>query len=228
MAIVAVQYGWMWAQKKDGQYSYTMTVQVRGVSALCEAALTSHWQLGDDGFDASAAFITQCVSASGVEEFPKDNFTSSPLTFNLYRDEVTSVTFKVTAFRSKAMGRWTIFHWGQGHLLDMFRRLPATASTPTPRQTIFLYDRASGEVVHVHQYCPLDPDTRCSEEEMERAAVGHAGPGIPRKQVGALHGRKGMQLNPAKNYRVDVEAGKLITEAAEQWPPGHPPARGRR
>lgn len=227
MAVTAIQYGWLWAQNSDGHYEYSLTVQVPNVAAYCEIALTSHWQLGDDGFDASSAFITQCVSASGVEEFEKENRTWSPLCFSLFRERITSVTFKASAYHSKAMCRWAIFQWGTNRLWDMFRRARVAASEANPRQTVFLYDRSNGEVVHVHQFAPLDPDTRLNEEEMRHGALIQAGSARPHTKLAALHARKGMQLNPSKRYRVDLKTGKLITEAAEQLPPRQPPKRRR-
>ena len=42
-----------------------------------------------------------------------------------------------------------------------------TAQAPftnaNPEQTCFVYDAATGYVVHIHQVCPLEPGGRCAE-----------------------------------------------------------------
>lgn len=110
MAIVGGQLDdRMWAQHFGGSHSYSRTIQVPGVGAICEIDLISHW--GTDDHAASDAFITQCVSANGVEEFPKENRTGSDLVSMIYRDRVTSVTFKVSCYKAKAMAHWVIYYW---------------------------------------------------------------------------------------------------------------------
>jgi hypothetical protein len=214
MSVTAIQYGWLWAQidDEDNDYGYSLTVQVPNVSAYCEIALTSHWSLDDEGFDASAAFITQSVSASGVEEFPKQNITSSPLCFSIFRDRVTSVTFKVEAYLSKAMCRWAIFQWGSGvRIWDAFRR-SGTAVEPIARQTAFVYDKKTGAVAHVHQYAPLREGDFRSDAEMQRMALANTSAKLPRAQAGVLHQRGALQLDAGVSYRVDPKTQKLSSK----------------
>jgi hypothetical protein len=109
MSITGWRYGHLWAQHFDGGFSYSKTVQVPGVTAICEIALTSHW--GEDDFHTSYAHITQIVSADGVEEFQQDDRTSSNLTSMVSRDRVTSVTFRVRAFYGRTVARWVVWYW---------------------------------------------------------------------------------------------------------------------
>jgi hypothetical protein len=110
MAVTGMQFGNMWARHFDGAHSHSVTVQVPGVAAVMEIALISTWTAGDD-HHASDVMITQCVSASGVENFPAQNFTNSGLVAVLFRQQVTSVTFKVSVYQTKGHARWMIFHW---------------------------------------------------------------------------------------------------------------------
>ena len=48
-----------------------------------------------------------------MEEFPKDNRTSSDLVTMIYRDELTSVTFKCSTYQGKSMGHWAVDHWNR-------------------------------------------------------------------------------------------------------------------
>lgn len=110
MAVTGMQFNWMWARDFDDPHSYSVTVQVPGVSAVCEIALYSTWTAGES-HSASDAFITQIVSASGVENFPAQNTTTGGLVAVVYRNKVTSVTFKVGVYQTKGMARWMIYHW---------------------------------------------------------------------------------------------------------------------
>lgn len=111
MPIVGLLFTHMWAQHFDGSHSVSKTMQVPSMSASCEATLISHWGYTDDYYSASDAFITQIISANGVEEFPKENLTSSGLRHIIFREKVTSVTFKVAAYKSKAMGHGLVHLW---------------------------------------------------------------------------------------------------------------------
>lgn len=109
MAITGGRFNEMWAQHFGGTHGYSVTVQGKGVGAICEATLISHWGVDDNS--ASDIFITQAVSASGVEEFPKENRTNSDLVTKIYRNRLTSVTFKCSVFRGKSMGHWSVYDW---------------------------------------------------------------------------------------------------------------------
>jgi hypothetical protein len=111
MAVTGMQFGWLWAQDFDDTHSHSVTIQVPGVAAVCEIALHSTWTAGES-HHASDAMITQIVSASGVENFPGTNVTGGNLKPTVFRQKVTSVTFKVGVYQTKGMARWVIHHWG--------------------------------------------------------------------------------------------------------------------
>jgi hypothetical protein len=108
-AITGGRFNEMWAQNFDGAHSYSVTVQGRAAGSICETNLIGHW--GTEDHSASDIFITQAVSANGVEEFPKENRTGSDLVTKIYRDGLSSVTFKCECFNSKAMGHWSVYDW---------------------------------------------------------------------------------------------------------------------
>jgi hypothetical protein len=111
MAVINMQFDWMWAQDFDDPHSISRTIQVPNQDAIAEIALYSTWT-GGESHHASNAFITQIVSASGVEEFPSENVTGGDLVSVVFRRRVTSVTFKLAVFQTKGMARWMIYHWG--------------------------------------------------------------------------------------------------------------------
>jgi hypothetical protein len=115
--VLSVQVGWedamprrgneIWAQYFDGTHSSSVTVQVNNEVAFCEIALISTWTAGAAHHESSA-FITQIVSANGVENFPTQNVDGGDLVAVAARRGVTSVTFKVGVYKSKGMARWMI------------------------------------------------------------------------------------------------------------------------
>lgn len=110
MAVVRMDFNQMWAQYWDGSHSVSTTVQVDNHAAVAEIALHSTWAAGES-HHASDAFITQIVSASGVENFPSENREGGDLVAVVYRKNVTSVTFKVSVYQSKAHARWIVSYW---------------------------------------------------------------------------------------------------------------------
>lgn len=110
MAVTSIRGNRMWARNFGGPHSFSVTVQVPSVGAFCEVALTSSWAAGES-HHAADAFITQIVSASGVENFPAENTTAADLTTVIFRERVTSVTFKHSVYQEKAHSRWLVFHW---------------------------------------------------------------------------------------------------------------------
>ena len=111
MAVTGMQFGWMWARDFDDPHSVSVTVQVNNHAAIAEIALHSTWTAGEAHHESSA-FITQIVSASGVENFPSQNVVGGNLTPVVFRQNVTSVTFKVSVYQTKGKARWMIYHWG--------------------------------------------------------------------------------------------------------------------
>jgi serine/threonine protein kinase len=75
-----------------------------------DLSLFSTWTAGES-HSASDAFITQVVSDSGVENFPTENTVGGDLVTVLYRNNATSITFKVACYQTKSMARWLIFEW---------------------------------------------------------------------------------------------------------------------
>jgi hypothetical protein len=110
MAVIGIQGGRLWARHFDGAHSSSVTIQVPSVAAFCEIALQSTWTAGES-HHASDAMITQIVSASGVENFPTENTTGGDLKAVVFREKVTSVTFKVSVYKTKGHARWMIFRW---------------------------------------------------------------------------------------------------------------------
>ena len=110
MAVIGGQFGHMWARSFEDGHSHSVTVEVPGVAAFCEIALHSTWTAGES-HHASDAMITRIVSASGVEDFPAENLTGTTLVAAVFRQRVTSVTFKVSVYQTKGMARWVIWHW---------------------------------------------------------------------------------------------------------------------
>jgi hypothetical protein len=97
----------LWAQSFGGAHSASATVQVNNEVAFCEIALISTWAAGAAHHESSA-FITQIVSANGVENFPAQNVDGGELVAVAARRGVTRVTFKVGVWQSKGMARWMI------------------------------------------------------------------------------------------------------------------------
>lgn len=110
MSVTAIRGNEMWARDFDDPYSYSVTVQVLNRNIFAETSLISHWTAGETHSESSA-FITQVVSNNGVENFPTQNTTGGDLVAVLYRNNATSITFKVECYQSKAMARWMIFEW---------------------------------------------------------------------------------------------------------------------
>jgi hypothetical protein len=86
-----------------------------------------------------------------------------------------------------------------------------------PTQTTFVYDRNSGEVVHIHQFVPAEPDGRCSEEEMEETALRLAPKSFDGNRLAILH-EGALQISPEYLYRVEVDSGRLVTETVPSTP----------
>jgi hypothetical protein len=111
MAVINMQFDWMWARSFDDSISISRTIQVPNQDAIVEIALHSTWTTAPQSH-AVDALITEIVSASGVEEFPASNtFQGGGLVSVVFRRRVTRVTFKLAVFQAKGMARWMIYHW---------------------------------------------------------------------------------------------------------------------
>jgi hypothetical protein len=92
---------WLFARNFDGEHSFTVTKQVDNRDIFAEIALAS-----TDG-GSSGAYIAQTVSDSGVEDFDRSKHRKNVI----YRENVTSITFKVEANESETIARWMIYYW---------------------------------------------------------------------------------------------------------------------
>ena len=87
---------------------------------------------------------------------------------------------------------------------------PKEPFSPAPRQTSFVYDKRTGEVVHIHQFLPLDAEGHCDEAEMEQTALHLAASRIDRKELAVLHHKGELNLEPHLEYRVDPRKRALV------------------
>jgi hypothetical protein len=96
---------------------------------------------------------------------------------------------------------------------------PAPFSSAKPEQTCFVYDTASGYVVHVHQFCPLEPGGRCAEAEMARAALNQVSPELAQKtKLAVFHHAGELRLKPGHRYRIDPERRTFVAEPQDVRP----------
>lgn len=79
-------------------------------------------------------------------------------------------------------------------------------------QTCFVYHAATGYVVHVHQFCPLEPGGRCAESDMARTALELVPEELPRSDLAVLHHYGELRLTPGHRYRVDPERKTFTAE----------------
>ena len=109
MAVANMRWGWMRVRHFDGAHSHSVTVQVLNRDVVADIGLYSDW-VGGESHHAAIAHISQIVSNSGVENFATEwtNVNSPP---TLFRQNTTSVTFKVEIYQSQAMARWMIYDW---------------------------------------------------------------------------------------------------------------------
>lgn len=95
---------------------------------------------------------------------------------------------------------------------------PAPFTTANPEQTCFVYDAATGDVVHIHQFCPLEAGGRCAEAEMERVALELASAGLSQTKLAVLHHVGELRLKPGYRYRIDRERRTFVAEHQEAPP----------
>ena len=104
MAIGNMNWGWLWVRDFDDPIGHTVTVQVRNRDIVADIGLVMTDYSG-------LAYISQIVSNSGVENFSHSNWYGSDLPPTLFRQNVTSVTFKLYTTHSQATARWMIYDW---------------------------------------------------------------------------------------------------------------------
>lgn len=88
----------------------------------------------------------------------------------------------------------------------------APFTQPNAEQTCFVYDVETGYVVHVHQFCPLEPGGRCAESEMERAALELVSADLSRSNLATFHHSGELKLKPGHRYRIDRERQTFSAE----------------
>lgn len=109
MAVANMRWSWIRVRHFGGAHSHSVTIQVRNRDVVADIGLYSDW-VGGESHHAAIAHISQIVSDSGVENFATEWTTvNSPPT--LFRQNTTSVTFKVEIYQSQAMARWMIYDW---------------------------------------------------------------------------------------------------------------------
>ena len=91
-----------------------------------------------------------------------------------------------------------------------------TAQAPftnaNPEQTCFVYDAATGYVVHIHQFSPLEPGGRCAEAEIERAALQQVSSRVSHYDLAVFHHSGELKLAPGHRYRIDPERQTFVAE----------------
>jgi hypothetical protein len=89
---------------------------------------------------------------------------------------------------------------------------PAPFTTPKAEQTCFVYDLATGCVLHIHQFFPLEAGGRCAEAEMERAALELVSRDLSQSNLAVLHHSGELRLKPGHRYSIDRERQTFIAE----------------
>jgi hypothetical protein len=103
MPITQVRGASLWMGAWYGHGTLSVTVQVRNQDAFAEIALTEVFKAETEIFQAHA-FISQIVSDSGVENFKFEDFRHV-----VFRRNVTSISFTVSASGCRGTARWIIF-----------------------------------------------------------------------------------------------------------------------
>jgi hypothetical protein len=98
----------------------------------------------------------------------------------------------------------------------------APFTTSNAEQTCFLYDKATGDVVHIHQFCPVESGDRCSDAAMERAARDNASTDHAKLELAAFHHSGELMLESGHRYRIDPKQKTFIAEPMAEWPRGRP------
>jgi hypothetical protein len=94
-----------WAANQGGGHTFSVTKQVDNEDIFAEIAITGIQVLGEE-IHSSNAYISQCVSDSGVENF--DSWISRG---TIFRTNVTSITFLIDVFQCWTKARWMINYW---------------------------------------------------------------------------------------------------------------------
>jgi hypothetical protein len=98
------------------------------------------------------------------------------------------------------------------------KREPPSLSEATAEQTCFVYDVDTLDVVHIHQFCPLESGGRCPEDEMAATALKLASSDRARKGLAVLHHHGALDLSPGFRYRIDPDRKSFVAEPAGERP----------
>ena len=98
------------------------------------------------------------------------------------------------------------------------KTVPAPFTTANAEQTCFVYDVATGYVVHIHQFCPLEPGGRCAEGKMERAALELVSQDLSQSHLAVFHHAGELRLKPGHRYRIDPKQQTFVVEPQDTPP----------
>jgi len=78
-------------------------------------------------------------------------------------------------------------------------------------QWCLIYEKATGKVIHIHQFLPLTANDRMPREELEKAAMTALEPQRrgQTESLGVFHAQAGDRLEPGIVYSVDPGSLKL-------------------
>lgn len=99
MPLTSQASNYFFAPYSENVRTSSVTIQVPNATSLAEIALFDFWSLEEDHL--ASAFVSQIVSASGVENFTAD----VPVVF---RRNITSINFSITVWNAHAGARWML------------------------------------------------------------------------------------------------------------------------
>lgn len=86
----------------------------------------------------------------------------------------------------------------------------ASTGQPANSQFCLVYDKATGEVVHVHEFVSDDPKGSCSRETLEKQALELAPTKYERASLAVFHPDRGQRFSHNDIYRIDRQKNALI------------------
>ena len=107
MAVAGMQWSSMWVRHFGGTHTHSITVQVHNRDVVADVSLVSNWAAGSE-HHAAIGGISQIVSNAGVENFSVTEYSVVP---TIFRQNVTSVTFKVKVYKAHSWARLMIYDW---------------------------------------------------------------------------------------------------------------------
>jgi len=87
----------------------------------------------------------------------------------------------------------------------------------TPTQRCLVYDKRTGQVIHVHDFIGTDSKSRLSTAEMETQALTYAGDQIEKEHMSITEATGDLDATDI-TYRVDIGTGAVIATSLGQNP----------